>query len=88
MFYRSDFNSDISKWSVSKVTDMSYMFYGTIFNQDISKWDVLNVKHMAYMFLCSKFNQNISNWKINKNCDTSGMFRDCSIKNEFKPKIK
>ena len=43
---------DISKWNVSKVTDMSFMFdYFKSFNQDISNWNVSNVTDMTYMFL-------------------------------------
>lgn len=44
MFYCSKFSGDISKWDVSKVTDMSYMFNGNVyFDSDISGWDVSNV---------------------------------------------
>ena len=42
---------DISKWDVSKVTDMNSMFYSCeSFNQDISGWDVSSVIHSTYMF--------------------------------------
>ena len=37
------FNSNISHWNVSNVTDMSVMFYYGSFNQDISNWDVSKV---------------------------------------------
>ena len=38
------FNQDISKWDVSKVTNMSGMFLrATRFNQDIGSWDVSQV---------------------------------------------
>jgi Mycoplasma protein of unknown function, DUF285 len=38
------FNSDISNWDVSQVTDMQAMFQKTwAFNQDISQWDVSRV---------------------------------------------
>ena len=37
MFYKTDFNSDISKWDVSNVTDMSFMFAYSKFNKNISK---------------------------------------------------
>lgn len=41
MFWNArNFNSDISAWDVSNITDMSYMFYGTAkFNQDLSTWN-------------------------------------------------
>ena len=46
------FNCDISKWDVSRVTDMTHMFsYVEVFNRDISKWDVSCVTSMDYMFL-------------------------------------
>jgi len=50
MFYRSQFNGDISNWDVSNVTDMKQMFYRSQFNGDISKWDVSNVTQMFEMF--------------------------------------
>jgi len=44
------FNSDISKWDVSRVTDMRHMFaYATQFNYDISKWDMSSVTTMSSM---------------------------------------
>ena len=42
---------------------------------------------MSYMFYESEFNGDISKWKINKNRDVTGMFYDCPIKDEFKPKF-
>jgi surface protein len=51
-FYQSTFfNSNISNWNVSEVTDMRSMFYGCIkFNQDISNWNVSKVTNMDSMF--------------------------------------
>ena len=47
----SSFNSDISNWDVSNVTNMNYTFRNTTsFNQDISSWDVSNVTHMIDIF--------------------------------------
>lgn len=47
---RKDF-SGISKWDVSKVTDMSHMFeHCYVFNKNISVWDVSSVKNMERMF--------------------------------------
>ena len=53
------FNGDISKWVVSKVTNMENMFYSApAFNGDISKWDVSSVINMNLMFYgASSFNQ-------------------------------
>ncbi len=69
LFYRSQFNGDISNWNVSNVTDMSYLFSDSKFNGDISKWDVSNVTHMNDMFEGSQFNGDISNWDISSLVD-------------------
>jgi surface protein len=80
------FNSDISKWIVSNVEDMSYMFAGTnSFNQPIGDWDVSNVEYMNDMFCASLFNQNISKWCISSKCKTAGMFYNCIIENKYRP---
>ena len=57
------FNGDISKWEVSKVTEMAGMFCGAkVFNQDLSKWDVSEVTTMYEMFWgATVFNQDLSN---------------------------
>ena len=87
LFYKSEFNGDISKWDVSNVIDMTGMFYKSNFNQPIGEWNVNNVESMSYMFSESKFNKDIYNWKINKDCCVNRMFIECPIKDEFKPKI-
>merc|ERR1712032_1717413 len=44
-------NGDVSKWDVSKVTNMISMFRSaSSFNGDISKWDVSTVRNMDKMF--------------------------------------
>ena len=49
--YAISFNGDISKWDVSRVTDMCRMFFNAkSFNGDLSKWDVSSVKNMDSMF--------------------------------------
>jgi len=50
MFSYSKFNSDISNWDVSNVTDMTSMFFNSNFNGDISQWDVSNVTYIQNMF--------------------------------------
>jgi surface protein len=67
MFYGEpafNFNSNISNWDVSSVTDMQGMFAGvSTFNSDISNWDVSSVTNMYYMFGgASSFNQNLCPW--------------------------
>ena len=78
IFYKSDFNGDISNWNVSNVKDMSYMFSDSEFtgkNGNISGWDVSNVIDMYYMFANSKFtgkNGDLSRW------DTSNVkYKSC-----------
>ena len=45
------FNSDISRWDVSKVTEMSDMFlHAKSFNADITGWEVASATSMNHMF--------------------------------------
>ena len=45
------FNRDVSKWDVSRVSNMDSMFENArSFNFDLSKWDVSSVTDMDYMF--------------------------------------
>ena len=87
LFYRSDFNGNISKWNTSNVKSMEGMFNRSVFNGDISKWDVSNVEDMTWMFDDSKFNKDISKWNIRQDCSTDFMFDNCPIKEEYKPKV-
>ena len=69
-----DFNSDVSKWDVSNVTNMEEMFYNcSMFEgRGLENWDVSNVENMSYMFTgCSFFNANLSFWgdKLGKGTD-------------------
>ena len=65
-FNNNSFNSNISFWDVSNVTNMDGMFYNAdTFNQDISNWNTTKVDNMGSMFKnASSFNQNISNWCV------------------------
>jgi len=75
MFAKSSFlNGDISKWNVSKVTNMSAMFAESPFNQDISEWDVGNVTNMTAMFFKSSFTGSIYKWNVSNVTKMTGMF--------------
>ena len=57
------FNSDLSKWDVSKVENMNSMFSGCkSFNSDLSKWDVKNVNDTYNMFDGCKSLKKIPDW--------------------------
>jgi len=76
LFYKSNFNGDISngdisKWDVSNVKNMAFMFYDSKINGDISKWDVSKVKKMTCMFAWSEFNGDISKWDVSNVEDMS-----------------
>ncbi len=60
------FNTDISNWNTSAVTNMSYMFKDALsFNQPLANWNTTNVTDMGGMFQGAKaFNQPIGNWNI------------------------
>ena len=53
LFYnRTSFNSDISFWDTSNVTNMDRMFEGaTAFNQGIGSWDTSKVTDMSRCLL-------------------------------------
>merc|ERR1719401_3331039 len=59
-----NFNEDLSKWDVAKVTNMSKMFDETPkFNSDISRWNVSKVKTFRSMFYgAHSFAQNLCQW--------------------------
>merc|ERR1712151_753310 len=72
----SKMNSDLSRWNVRKVTDMSQMFfYAESFNGNVSAWNVSNVKQMTNMFRgAESFNGDLSKWKVSDETDMSCMF--------------
>ena len=90
LFYKSDFNGDISKWDTSNATDMSGMFQECkLFNQDISNWDVSNVINMNGMFYYAEsFDQDISGWDVSKVKNNYETFKYCPIEEKYKPKFK
>ena len=88
IFKESVFNGDISQWDVSNVKDMNEMFKDSQFNNDISTWNVSKVTDMSYMFQYSKFNGDISNWNVSNVIDIDNIFKNCHIKDKYKPKFK
>jgi hypothetical protein len=83
------FNGDITGWNVSGVKSMYRIFFNaTSFNQPIGNWVVSNVEEMGGMFAyATSFNQDLSKWNLTEK-ETIGMFNDCPIKDEYKPKMK
>merc|ERR1719398_405363 len=75
-----NFNSDLSKWDVSRVTSMAWMFAAALkFNRDLSKWDVSRVTRMAWMFSgASAFNGDISTWDVSSVTNMFGMFHSAT----------
>ena len=51
LFFKSEFNGDISEWDVSNVENMGYMFAYSKFNGDISNWNVSDetTKYMTFV---------------------------------------
>ena len=43
---------------------------------------------MSYMFSGSEFNGDIINWDVSNVEDYSDMFKDCQIKEKYKPHFK
>jgi hypothetical protein len=62
------------------------MFSGCIkFNQPLHK----RVTNMVCMFFeCKKFNHSLNKWNINNVTNKNDMFRNCPIKNDYKPIVK
>merc|ERR1712048_1218100 len=72
----------VSKWDVSKVTDMARMFaYAGSFNSDVSKWNVSKVNDMRSMFyFATSFNQMLCGeaWVNNSQAMQQNMFNGSS----------
>ena len=81
-FGATQFNSDITGWNVSSVTNMSYMFATLlqnsgiiIFNQPLDSWDVSNVTNMEGMFMMNtSFNQPLNSWNVTNVTNMVNMF--------------
>jgi len=83
MFFESEFNGNISKWSVSSVAFMVGMFYESQFNGDISKWDVSNVTNMNAMYGNSQFKGDLSSWNVSNVTNMNEMFFGCEFNNDI-----
>lgn len=71
------FNSDVSKWDVSMVSNMSGMFFQarSFTGKGINNWDVSRVTDMGYMFYeATSFNQPIDRWNTSNVTDMRNMF--------------
>ena len=92
----TSFNSDISNWDTSNVTNMEGIFYGAdAFNQDISQktvtgdgasytaWDTSSVTTMRNMFSgADAFNQPIGSWDVSSVTDMYGLFYSANSFNQ------
>ena len=77
------FDSDISKWDVSSVTNMQGLFGFTSFNGDLAKWDVSRVTDMGRMFMQAKlFNRDISKWDVSSAIAMDDMFFNAASFNQ------
>jgi surface protein len=73
----TNFNSNISGWDTTNVTNMSNMFYqATNFNQNIGNWNTSNITDMSSMFYgATLFNQNINSWNTSNVTNMDFLFR-------------
>ena len=84
LFENTSFNSDISLWNTSNVTNMYKTFSGANeFNQSLNNWDTSNVIILSSCFKDAiKFNQPIDNWDLSKTKYVNSMFENCSVFNQ------
>ena len=78
-FSHCEFTTDISKWNVSKVTNMRRMFKNSNFNGNISKWDVSSLNDAREMFAFSDFDSDINDWSVISLTDASEMFKSSAF---------
>jgi surface protein len=78
------FNEDISNWTMSSATSMTFMFYGAAsFDQPLADWNVSSVTDMLGMFsLATDFNQPIGNWDVSSVTSMIGMFSEAKSFNQ------
>ncbi|MDA9812060.1 BspA family leucine-rich repeat surface protein, partial [Flavobacteriaceae bacterium] len=80
----TSFNSDISFWDMSNVTNTDRMFQAaSSFNQDIGGWNTSKFYDVSGMFdSASNFNQNIGSWDTSNVANMAGMFNYASSFNQ------
>lgn len=80
----SAFNSDISEWDTSKITNIGSMLQNCVaFNRPLNNWDVSKVTHMVNAFYgCVAFNQPLNNWDTGLATNMTTMFFGCSSYNQ------
>jgi len=83
MFTASQFQGDISRWDVSKVTSMYAIFDHSKFNGDISQWNVSCVTDMSYAFSHSQFTGDLSKWNVSNVRDMQGMFKNARFNGDI-----
>jgi surface protein len=95
MFYSiGNFNSNISSWDTSSVTNMTSMFNGaSLFNNGnnpgiensgiagIGYWYTSKVTNMSYMFSSCSLNSNIGSWDVSSVINMEQMFHGSSFTN-------
>lgn len=81
--YCTNFNSDISHWDVSTVTDFASLFYlCENFNQPLNSWDMSSAQQISNMFYeCNAFNQDLNNWNTSSVTAMSGVFNNADAFN-------
>jgi surface protein len=74
--YCTNFNSDISDWDVSTVTDFGSLFFQCVnFNQPLNSWDMSSAQQISNMFFnCNAFNQDLNNWNTSSVTAMSSVF--------------
>jgi len=72
------FNSDISNWDMSSVTNMMAMFHSAdAFNQPLQQWDVSKVIDMRELFRHNDvFNQPLNSWNVSSVMEIRDIFDD------------
>ncbi len=72
----SSFDGDLSKWNVSRATNMCSMFNGaSLFKSDLSGWNTASVTNMASMFeQAAAFNCDLKGWNTSKVQDMAFAF--------------